>query len=265
MIVICPDCTCRYNIKAEVISVEGRMMRCTACEYKWFYNGVTFKDILNEAEGTDPSDDFDQIEERLNAIEETLEGESIQEKESIQVAYASDSDEEEKKPPRRTSTQPQYHYDSHETDSSKTQQGHVTGALAALCLFALFCTGIMILKETIIEQVPFSKSFYTAIGMKVETPGEGLVFDRIETTWEGTKLKISGVVINLLKESSTIPMIELSFQSKEDEILDKGVFSLKSKRLEGEESIELNYDIQVTSSIQEETSSIKLSFLPPKD
>ena len=112
---------------------------------------------------------------------------------------------------------------------------------------------------------PITEYLYSSIGFKIPVVGEGLVFDRVKITWDGAKLKAEGQIINLLKEDSVVPMIELSFMSEDDEILDKGVFSSGEKNVSGEDSFPFQYELQATSGIKKETQSVKLSFLPVED
>ncbi|MBL4589044.1 MAG: zinc-ribbon domain-containing protein [Alphaproteobacteria bacterium] len=83
MIVVCPECDSRYNIKAEVISVDGRVLKCANCQHDWFHGGVSLHDMLDE-EGDDvgaaaslEEDYDDDLGVKLDDIEEALEDELL--------------------------------------------------------------------------------------------------------------------------------------------------------------------------------------------
>ena len=37
MIIDCPCGKKKYNVKDELIPEKGRMLKCSKCEYKWFF------------------------------------------------------------------------------------------------------------------------------------------------------------------------------------------------------------------------------------
>ncbi len=239
MIIVCPECSSRYNVEAEIMSLGGRMMRCTKCAYEWFYEEAT--------EEAPPSDNFDDL---LESLQETLEEEDEQEEEKPNIDFS-----------KRETLNSRFDSEKKESPSKQKTGGIFLGVFVGLIAFIILFIGGLMFKASVLEHFPASKPLYVAMGFKIMVPGEGLVFDGIETEWDGTKLKIEGRVLNLLGEDSLIPDIALRFQSESEESLDEGVLSVKQEKLKGEDAVSFQHEIQVTPDIKAQTSSLKFSFI----
>lgn len=303
MIVVCPECDSRYNIKAEVISVDGRVLKCTNCQHDWFHDGVSLHDILDEDEddyGGDVSSDEDYDDDlgvRLDDIEEALEDELLdddlyEDSGEIDIGFSeedsqtedSDSGIENQNPAEEgfaaildkvgaDTLEPKAGKPEKENKNKKWKARNDTkatgnvfsGVFVGLVAFLILFAGLLVFKDRVMASAPITGYLYSSLGFKIPVVGEGLVFDRVEITWDGAKLMAQGQIINLLTEDSIVPMIELSFMSERDEVLDKGVFSSGVKNVLGEDSFPFQYELQATSGIKEGTKSVTLSFIPIDD
>jgi predicted Zn finger-like uncharacterized protein len=284
MIVICPECQSRYNVPAEVISSEGRTLKCKNCEHKWFHEGVSFQDILDDAAIDEieesPIDDSDStIDDKLNDIEEALDEEISEE---ISIAFSEELTEE----PVSSEATADVEIDFIEKAMAAVDEGLkprvevpietkfipkgkkgglLLGIVAAITLFFLFAGAGIYYKDYLLYKYPASKKIYTMFEEKKEVPGTGLVFDRTDVSWSDSKLVVHGQVINLQETATSIPMVLLSFLSESGDVLDQGKFSLEVDVLEGEGVAPFSYEIQATPDIKLKTTSIDLSFIAGQD
>tara|TARA_Y100001958_G_C21195381_1_gene522850 strand:+ start:138 stop:578 length:441 start_codon:yes stop_codon:yes gene_type:complete len=72
MIVSCPNCKKRFDIEDNLIPESGRLLQCSSCSNKWFFNiskkndnnNIKKNDLLNEVRNTDiPKETEDIITE----------------------------------------------------------------------------------------------------------------------------------------------------------------------------------------------------------
>lgn len=145
MIIVCPECETKYDVKAEAITVDGRTMKCHSCGNKWFQEGVSFQDILDDAEpadvfesgaNADTDTDFDDV---LSNIEKTLDEEVRRDlsgdKDAYSDLYGDDGadveidfhDRQESESEGEPSHNGNQEYDEDELDILKVLQGAIEG------------------------------------------------------------------------------------------------------------------------------------------
>ena len=83
MIIICEKCNKKFNVKDNLIPVNGRLLKCGNCEYEWFFkiNEKTNKDFeykvkeidnSNENEKVIPNTDLTETEIKIPKNEENF-------------------------------------------------------------------------------------------------------------------------------------------------------------------------------------------------
>jgi predicted Zn finger-like uncharacterized protein len=60
MIIVCPDCTARFVVKAEKIGEKGRKVKCAKCKHFWFQKPDL--DVLNAAKKADIAETPKEVE-----------------------------------------------------------------------------------------------------------------------------------------------------------------------------------------------------------
>lgn len=276
MIVICPECQSQYKVSSEIISSEGRTFKCSNCQNTWFHAGLSFKDMLDEQKvSPEPHKESDDIEDRLNDLEKTLEEDLPDESSDgvenlvddpsgdlpeigfIEKAIASVEEKGVKK------RQEEQYVPKHKEEMQKGKYALSIGL--AIALFLFLCGLGVFYKDYLMYKIPSSKKVYSIFKEEKPISGAGIVFDQVSISWNGTKLVVQGQMINLLRQETDIPKLSLKFIGEGEEILDEVRFAVSDKGLEGEDVLSFEHTIQATSDIKSKSVSIGLGFIALQD
>ena len=152
MILTCPQCSTCFQLSAEILSPEGKRVRCSSCKESWFQ--MPDRDELEEGrdEGQVPLED---IPDGVKPISEGSQVPALTEQEG-DVGGALNS-----------------------------RRGLIGAFVAALLFFTLIFSGLLVMKNTVIGVWPESYVFYKALGAMDHVPGQGLIFDRLSAKLDG--------------------------------------------------------------------------------
>jgi predicted Zn finger-like uncharacterized protein len=188
MLLTCPDCKTRYLLPAHTLAPGGRHVKCTHCGAVW--QQEPDPDELRE----EPGDDLDDIPD---AIKPLPPGSGI---------------------PRVTEPV------AAEEAAEESQRGRLGGYIAAAVVFLLIFAGLAAAHGPVVRAWPSSMLLYRTLALEA-TPGEGLVFDRLQAKAEkspqggGEVFVVEGQVINLTRKPQAVPMIEASLRTEKGEAL----------------------------------------------
>ena len=81
MIIVCPSCGKKFNVRDDQITDNGRLLQCSNCKHEWFYtkNTIPFNDNLDEQSNDELTQEsfgiLDEEDDRSNEviIEDTVE------------------------------------------------------------------------------------------------------------------------------------------------------------------------------------------------
>ena len=68
MIITCENCSKTFDVKDELIPEKGRMLKCSKCEYKWFFK----KKIENKLKNLSQAPRIDRDKENKNLFNKTV-------------------------------------------------------------------------------------------------------------------------------------------------------------------------------------------------
>ena len=74
MIISCENCNKKFDIKSELIPNEGRLLQCSSCNHKWFFQEVTIQTPTNEFKNDEvkSSKNTPVIKKILSSVQETV-------------------------------------------------------------------------------------------------------------------------------------------------------------------------------------------------
>lgn len=205
MILTCPNCASRFLISAEALAPSGRRVKCSACGTQWF-----------QIPDSDAADDETQSPP-ARLIDEDI-------PHSVKPLVSGPSSEESPL--------------AHAGLSTSALRKNIAGYGAA---FAVFCAvfGILLLaKPLLVASWPASAALYERLGFAVALPGEGLVFDRLKAVADaGGALHVEGQIINLMRKTQVVPLIEVSLRTIKGDILKQWYIQPPQDEIAGEQNV----------------------------
>ena len=81
MIISCNNCDKNFNISADLIPDEGRLLQCSGCDHKWFFK----KEIIKKPQELINNQDQETITFLDKAPEQDLDINKIEKKEELKV------------------------------------------------------------------------------------------------------------------------------------------------------------------------------------
>ncbi len=94
-------------------------------------------------------------------------------------------------------------------------RGRLAGVAAATILFAVLGAGLYQFRDGLVSGWPASYRLFSALGVSVNIPGDGLVFDMLKAERSGPDVRISGQVINLTDREMHVPYIRVALKNGE--------------------------------------------------
>jgi len=236
MILTCPQCGSRYKLSAEQLGESGRTVKCHSCAETWF-------------QMPDPAE-LAGVQDEVAALQEMHKAESVSEQKP------DDSEDDFPKALKRIDTR-----DDDEL-KFKRSRGKMIGYVSALAVFLIILLALIVSKSAMLSAWPSSAAIYKVLGMEVELPGKGLVFDRVQAgvshTDGGYEVVVSGQLINLTGDTMNIPAIEVQASTSEGEFLGSWVFMMDEHEIKGEGIL----SFEDSHVLQKEPQNIDLHFLP---
>ncbi|NCT40663.1 MAG: hypothetical protein GW778_03260 [Alphaproteobacteria bacterium] len=238
MILTCPKCASRFNLLASLLAPEGRRVKCSNCGEIW-------------QQLPDPDELIAEIEMR-----------------DRQERFEDDDDDGLEDIPNAVKPIPDGGADAAEDDSApreKTQTSLALIIISALAMFIFLSAPVLIMKNTITKTWPKTIAFYQAIGMSVDVPGEGIVFDQMRGNLTNDKFTLTGQVINLTAKDSILPLIEVTLIAESGETIGYHYIRMPKEILSAEETlpIKAEYDIEEPSAVFD--ASIRFVITPKVD
>lgn len=200
MILTCPNCSSRFLLSAQALAPEGRRVKCSSCDEEWF-------------ELPDPDELLDNIENEIEEIPESVKPLP----EGSYVPALQDEMGHEAKP---------------------STKANIMGYVGAFMVFVLSLGVLVFVKEPVMKLWPPSAAFYETLGVSVNAPGEGLVFDRVKANLDQSgRILIQGSVINITKDEQALPSIEASVRDEAGDVIESTVIHPPHKTMKGETTL----------------------------
>lgn len=226
MILTCPQCTTRYLLPAVVLAPDGHNVKCSNCEEVWFQ--IPDPEELAELQASDvyevdapPAESFEDFVDIPEGVRPDVELDQVH------------TDED----------------DTSAAIAASGLKGMIGGYAAAACVFFAVLGVLVAAKTTMVGAWPPSAALYQMLGMSIDAPGEGLVFDRIQAESQGMgergeELMIAGKIINLTNKDQNLPVIEASLRSPTGTILESLYIEVPENKVPAESEIQFmqNYE-----------------------
>jgi len=215
MILTCPSCGTRYQTDGARFAAPGRNVRCAKCTHVWFQAPP---DAELEPEPEPVIAPEPEPEPAISAPSPSRSHEFI----SSQSAYGADT---YAAPPER----------SRHRRGSAVPVGAIAGWASLTLVVSALSFGILQYRQTIAELWPQSASFYSAIGLHVNTRGlafEDVVFE--QTTEDGLNvLAVQGRIVNITDREIPLPPVRVALTDAESHELYHWTFDVGVPTLEG--------------------------------
>jgi len=250
MILTCPSCNCQFRISPDILGEHGRKVKCTECGDVWFQEKKQGDDedfLTGESDDEDAKDALDQLddldEESLAVLDQVFEN----------LEHQQDDIQSQSEPDL-----PAMHSIHKPAPVFVSQQSKSYGYAASFAVFILLLLPLLLFSKSVLSVYPQSIVFYQIFGIKMDVPGENLVFDRIQARYEGKTLIVEGRIQNLGRKAQAIPLIEAQLrdshgniletwhiQAPENEVSSEGVVSFLSAYTPAIDKIDNTYDVKL--------------------
>ena len=275
MILICPNCTSQFEVDRVLLGEKGRKVKCSACEKIWFEKVEPIEDDSAPAENID-RDEVEVIEIDVSADDVAEESEpseedaaESQETDDTQEDEASDepdddtgSDVEENE---NTEEFPHQTIPSSREDTAvPPRKNKALGIWLAASVFLIIFLYLLIFSTSIMHKYPSMQAFYALLGIHMEVPGKGLVFDQVNAEDDGKIITVHGRITNLTSEDKNVPVIEASLVDRAGTVLSHWYVHPSENVLEAEKTMAFETQHHKTKAGDHETN-IRMRFvLTPK-
>ncbi len=145
MILICPSCSARFNVKVEALGTRGRIVKCSKCAHQWHAmpeSNLAPARLIDSPETASPSSSRPEF--------------NVGEKENNNVLETHSS------PRRKTSYQ-----------QPQRENSTLSWWFALVTLIAVLSSASIIWREEIVELYPPANEIFTMINMPVEIVVKG--------------------------------------------------------------------------------------------
>ena len=206
MRIVCPDCQAAYDVSAQALGVNGRMVKCADCGHKWFQEPELeeqFEPLLKTTSDAAPASEQDPWAEVAAEEEAMRPAEASAEpsgRGADQAMVAPDGPSGPRLLPERR-----------KSGSGKSTLA-VSPPLAAFAALLILLTGAVIFRTSLVRLSPSLASLFAAIGLPVNTEGLALesLAPRIENDGSRQALIVSGTVRNLTRSERDVPELRLA-------------------------------------------------------
>lgn len=258
MLVSCPKCKVSYAIEPELISENGKKLRCAKCGEVWLCKP---DDLFNQPQEDISNPDSDDsavdslsnlqapIENAQEAVEEETSETKVDEAEEQMPEPKVDAEEEKsdmKEIFARLSQQTEDIFAKEQTRPKhkkilvkakfalglqhKSRQLYLIGTLFMLFLLLMFYV-----RFDLVRYFPATEKLYSTFGIVSRITGEGLEFQNVvRNEYEEDyvrKLEIKGFLANTMSNSLNIPMIHVELMDKDTNIIYSSDETAPLKRL----------------------------------
>lgn len=242
MIVTCDECDTRYVVPSASIGDDGRRVRCTNCGNEWYQepnfddedNGEDINSFSEELARLHDDEDLEPIPDAVKPLPEGSAVPALKDRNAAQ-----------------------------ESEPNANFVGRITGFSAAAVVFLVIIGVILMLQNTLVKLWPNTAVIYDMAGKDIRVTGEKLLFKGVSAKAVQTEgyvnVNITGSLINLEKEESGVPYVQISLIEEGGSIADRWIIEDMSKSIgaEGEIAFEATYP-DVDSSVKE----VKIELVP---
>ncbi|MBI1300350.1 MAG: hypothetical protein GC137_01700 [Alphaproteobacteria bacterium] len=216
MILTCPNCDAQFAVGDNLIGDEGRKVKCSSCSNVWFQEPVV---EAVEEEGFPSGESIDE------AIDEALEEVAGKIHEENEGEYEIPSITPEAANPNEFIAQ----------DTPEEKKAKKVSYAAAVTFFFLIFFYYYLNAQSIMREDPSMQAFYSLMGVRMNLPGEGLIFDKVSVDDNGSAIKVAGNIINLSVAEQELPPLEAFVIDGEENILASWIIKPDKHSLEAEE------------------------------
>ena len=233
MILSCPSCSARFNVKAEALGTKGRTVKCSKCVHKWHAmpEGV--------AAPTPPPAQQPATETAPPQLE-VAETPPPPPPDDLADNFPDENDRPPA-PPRRTRNQ--------ETVKKKST---LKRWIVLAAVIVVLSSASVIWRKSIVVMYPPANGFFMMINLPVDTLGHGLVIHKPETglrlDGEDRVLTIKGQIGNTAGSIVDVPFLRASLRDTKGIELQIWTFLAEEPRvLPGER---VNYESEIRNPAQ---------------
>ena len=231
MILVCPNCTSRFKVKAEAIGSAGRMVRCAKCGHKWHASPedlIDPTDLKSLSDAAAPAKKARLKKKRIRCLKHRprrlcLNRKTMTPGEAAATVEEADKDEAEAAvppppPPMLDDTAPPPLPSEEDFVPHRTVPTRRRSPLMAWIILLVFVTvgslaAIVFRVDIVTAYLPANKIF-SWVGLPVDLLGHGLDISKpqVEAIIESDKrrLVITGTIENGTEETISIPKVAAS-------------------------------------------------------
>ncbi len=255
MILTCPSCSAQFNLDDDLLGETGRKVKCSSCEKIWFQE-VQLENKKDEK----PEDQTkkDNQENVIDEAEEEIPEEKIS-KEEIERPIVKENIEK----PKLGNNHNKLRAKGNENQSRNKKLTSI--AVAATLFFAIYIY-LLVNNNAITQKYPSMYGFYKVLGIDVDIPGTGLIFDRVVAENNNKQIIISGNIVNLSAKEQSIPVIEASLLDNQGNNIDSWHIYPSKPTLNKEESLPFSFSHEIGKKAENQLSlRVRFIIVPKTD
>ncbi len=239
MILNCPSCIAQFYVDKDVLGDKGRKVKCMSCGESW----------MQRPENYEESDEIDRaienLEEEIVISSEEDGAGHVGEPAEVEEPVVDSSDasdaEEEFRPSGFTAG----------LEDKARREKRVFSFIAAAAVFFITLFYLLLSSSSMMQNHPSTQAFYALFGMSAETPGHGLIFDKVVSSTDGGQVQVQGKIVNLGSDELSVPQILASVLDSHDVVIEEWLIEPSQDILpaEGELSFEGGHEgVHITQS-----------------
>lgn len=296
IIATCPQCDTKFSIAAAVLGAEGKTVRCSKCQHKWFQTPpepeaeeepVVEDEIAEEPEVEVEEEAESNSEEEIAAEEpaEEASAESLEEETAAENPAEADAPEEapvEEAPEddleeaaeevteiEATDTDFDDIPDSVKpvdgeeavdvTSSQKTgplSKSSLIGYGSALAVLVLIIVITILLRPVFVNASLTANAYYGLFGFSPQIEGKEIAFNGVEAKIEDGVVTVSGTLLNLGKKEAHVPYMVVRQLDSRNRTVKNIMIEPPVKSLKADAA----HAFSATIPADEKAESVKISF-----
>ena len=222
MILTCPNCASCFKLDSELLGKKGSKVRCSSCGDVWF----------EEPEIDDDGDIEEDDHELYDAVNEAIDA----------GLNPDDLSDDEDKPFLDAETVQDFadyvddlNLNVRVKPDALVKKNKSIGYGAAVASFFIIFIYLLANSASIAKEHTSMHSFYSLLGMKIDFPGQGLVFDEVKASDNGSNIVVDGHIVNLESDERVVPLIEASLLGEGDKVINRWYIEPPKGVMEAEE------------------------------
>lgn len=258
MILTCPNCSAKFNIKGSVLGTTGRNVKCSKCDHRWHATSADgASDAAAKAQAR-KNDTFEGIGEDASMREQRAKGIDEKPLHADPIASGTDSNSNRDMAPAKAKQDDSVSFDPPPippesktllTDRYWYSSTVLIGWGFFILVFIIIIMSMILLRKDLVALYPPFNKVYEVFGVKTKPLGHGL--ELLEPTSEIRKegnvvfLRVKGKIANKTSSVIDVPLLKgVLYNSKGKQTMTTKTFKASESRILPAERIDYSTEIK---------------------